>query len=130
MEVNVKPIILSTEAYICSYIHSEKKAGPDDSHMRVIGLHQKQPAYPCQLTRFQNESKEFSSLQAYVVNLPVYACSQILKFRTSSQYETCIYILKPAHSLPYEKCNFTFSLVTHSFRATCLLPCIVSAHAV
>ena len=107
-------------------MHSEKKAGPDDPHIRVIGLHQKRLAYPCQSTRFQNESKDFRYLLAYVVNLPAKACRHILKYKTSLQYKICIYILKPAHFLPYEKCNFTFSLVTHSFRATFLLPCMHS----
>ena len=40
--------------------------------MRVIGLHQKRPEYASQLNRFQNESKDFSALTAYVVNLPAY----------------------------------------------------------
>ena len=56
---------------IMTTVHSEKNAGPDDPHMRVIGLHQKRPANSCQSTRFQNESKDFSCLLAYVVNLPV-----------------------------------------------------------
>ena len=40
--------------------------------MRVIGLHQKRPGYPSQSIKFQNESKDFSALLAYVVNLPAY----------------------------------------------------------
>ena len=50
-----------------------KKAGPDDQHMRVIGLHRKRPAYPSQSTMFQNESKDSSALPAYAVNL--HACA-------------------------------------------------------
>ena len=95
----------------------KKKAGPDDPHMRVIGLHQKRPAFLCQSTRFQNESKDFSYLQENVVNLPGKACRQISKYRTSLQYKNCIYMLKPPYFLPYEISNFTFSLVSHSFIA-------------
>ena len=55
------------------FITLRKKAGPDDPHMRVIGLNQIRPAYPSQSTRFQNESKDLSALLAYAVNLPAYA---------------------------------------------------------
>ena len=55
----------------------KKKAGPDDSYMRVIGFHQKRPAYPSQSTRFQNDSKYFSALPACVVNLLAYAGSRL-----------------------------------------------------
>ena len=132
--------------------------------MRVIGLHQKRPVYPSQLTRFPYESKDFSPLLAYVVNLPAYAgirlsskvtylvwsTAAIFNFQTSQNtcladllrrvdrfqknetslnYTNGIYNLKPAHFLPYGKCNFTYSLVTHFFRATFLLLRIVSAQA-
>ena len=60
------------------FLHTrKKKPGPDDQHMRVIGLHQKQPVYPSQSTRFQNELKDFSALLVYVVNLPAYAGTRL-----------------------------------------------------
>ena len=59
------------------YIQSEKKAGPDDPRIRFIGLHLKRPAYPIQSTRFQNESKDFSALLAYVVHLPAYVGTRL-----------------------------------------------------
>ena len=45
--------------------------------MRVIGLHQKRPAYPSQSTMFQNESKDSAALLAYAVKLPAYAGSRL-----------------------------------------------------
>ena len=52
--------------------------------MRVIGLYQNRPANAAQFTRFQNESKEFSALPAYVVNLLAYAGQRLATKATFS----------------------------------------------
>ena len=108
--------------------------------MRVVGLHQNRPGYPSWSTMFRKESKDSSALPAYAINLPAYDGTRLASKVTfliwllvnwngfqTSQKTLVIFFNLYSHFLPYGKCKFTFSLVTHQFRATLLMPCLVSA---
>ena len=51
--------------FVTPLLLSEKKGGPHDQHMWVIGLHQKWPAQPSLFTRFQNKLNDSSAIPAY-----------------------------------------------------------------
>ena len=54
----VNNIFLISQKGYCGIYTQKKKAGPHDQHVRVIGLHQKRPAYQSKLNCFSNRSND------------------------------------------------------------------------
>ena len=76
---NVEWQVRSPDPSYLDFLYAlRKKADPHDQHMPVNFLHQKRSAYTIQLTKFRNESKYFSGVPAYVVNLPAYAGTRLV----------------------------------------------------